>query len=613
MYCVKMEEENPLGIDPDIYWFAISGWMPVCCNKFVDSNDVGIVVKTSGTHPDARVEVKPRQQDLGRYGKDDPTRQGRQPHLVQFPIKHANYWHGVQELCGMIRYVWQCGQTVVFLDNDGGYRATTAAAVVLAAMQGVDSFQWLPTLMYYREVPALFQDFYHYRVDKPDPNWFPRDYQHYVYWCRMAGLEAKMTEHNRLLGLALTPPGTPRGLSFYRERRDRGEAERAAFYTPVHGDVDPLVAADGYITEQADPAPDAVPPQRGTGEVVNLPVESYSHTPPPSPRPPPAGPGPFTPPLPSPRHSPRGGPGPSTPPLHSPRNSPRSMPRLMWSTYDAAAYPTSQHIDHDPDAVFRVRGTGVPTCFGGTSGSLHSDDPCRIDTAKPQRLACFGNTPQVDNLIGVSAPAAPDGWTRRPAAAAVVDTAQQMMDDNVDAPPALPPAKRVVSPPPVVRIAVPVPRPPPRDVATSSTDQMIDDEMSFQDDGCWGAGVPEPEPRGGGARTRASSIRRWRKKKPHAPNFFLHEPEADNGVTPTLHEPEADNGVTSEPDDGIALGGEAPTLRCAPAPGLVEPSRWDANPGIVEIISGADLSDKMRQFLDYCHLDDPNNRDATNK
>ena len=48
MYCVKMEEENPLGIDPDIYWFAISGWMPVCCNKFVDSNDVGIVVKTSG-------------------------------------------------------------------------------------------------------------------------------------------------------------------------------------------------------------------------------------------------------------------------------------------------------------------------------------------------------------------------------------------------------------------------------------------------------------------------------------------------------------------------------------------------------------------------------------
>ena len=211
VYCVKMEEDNPLGIDPDPYWFAITGWMPVCCNAFVDSNDVGIVVKTSGAHPDARYEVKPRQQDLGRYSDEDPTRKGCQPHLVHFPIKHANYWHGVKELCGMIRYFWQCGQMVVFLDNDGGYRATTAAAVVLAAMTGKDSFHWLPTLMYYREVPALFQDFYHYRVHKPDPTWFPRDYQHYVYWCRMVGFEAKMTEHNRLLGLALTPPGTPRG------------------------------------------------------------------------------------------------------------------------------------------------------------------------------------------------------------------------------------------------------------------------------------------------------------------------------------------------------------------------------------------------------------------
>ena len=281
-------------------------------------------------------------------------------------------------------------------------------------------------------------------------------------------------------------------------------------------------------------------------------------------------------------------------------------------------YSTSQHIDPDPDAVYRVRGTGVPTCLGGTSGSLYSDTPCTINTTKPHKLAVFGNAAQVDNLIGVDAPSAlppstavvepvsslplyqqreqeqtgryydhgtlmpaPAGWTRRPAAAAVVDPAQQLVDENV-----------------VVRLA---PRPPARELPASSGDQM-----SFQDAGCWGAvdgvdnlfpPVPEPEPRGDGARTRAPSIRRWRKQKP------------DAGL-PTLHEPEADNGVTSEPDDGVALGGEATTLGFPSAPGPAEPVHWDANPSVMAVISGEEMSDSMRQFLDYCHMDYPNSRDA---
>ena len=131
MFTILVGEDNPLGIERNYYRFGLAGWKAVCNDDFVEDFDVGIVVKTSGTHPDPAREVGPRQQDVGRYSdKQDPSRVGCQPRLVHFPIKHALYYKGVPELCAAIRAVWQVDKMVVFQDNKGGFRATHRIMII---------------------------------------------------------------------------------------------------------------------------------------------------------------------------------------------------------------------------------------------------------------------------------------------------------------------------------------------------------------------------------------------------------------------------------------------------------------------------------------------------
>ena len=115
-YLLKIGEDNPLGIYEGHFWLAIAGWRVPCYNEFIEEWDAGLIVKGSGTHPDPSVEVKPRQQDLGKYTDTSDTTRGRkgcQPWLVQFPIKHAKYWMGIPELAAAMRHTWQSGQNSI--------------------------------------------------------------------------------------------------------------------------------------------------------------------------------------------------------------------------------------------------------------------------------------------------------------------------------------------------------------------------------------------------------------------------------------------------------------------------------------------------------------------
>ena len=52
VFTILVEAGNPLGIDRGHYRFAIAGWKTVCDDDFVEYQDVGVVIKASGTHPD---------------------------------------------------------------------------------------------------------------------------------------------------------------------------------------------------------------------------------------------------------------------------------------------------------------------------------------------------------------------------------------------------------------------------------------------------------------------------------------------------------------------------------------------------------------------------------
>ena len=50
MYRVYMGDDNPMGIDPGSYKYAISGWKAPCCKDFVRDHEIGLIVVLDVQH-----------------------------------------------------------------------------------------------------------------------------------------------------------------------------------------------------------------------------------------------------------------------------------------------------------------------------------------------------------------------------------------------------------------------------------------------------------------------------------------------------------------------------------------------------------------------------------
>ena len=247
--------DNPMGVEERLYHFMYGGFGPATDGAFLEDHEVGLCVKVSGELPGGR--QKPEEAE---YGRDSS---GCQPHVVNWPIKHARFDKGIEDLLGMAREQMEQDRVVYFFCNRGDSRAATAVCVFLGWATGIHPLDWLPTVIADRNVAAWYYKFYEEFHLKKNYQWRPDNFDDWSLMCRFFHQDSSFRLWKELEGLTSSMPGTPRAT----ELRYLNKAEQAAYSTTPPVTEEPLESTYAVVWGhefdklfRPDPAPGFVPP-----------------------------------------------------------------------------------------------------------------------------------------------------------------------------------------------------------------------------------------------------------------------------------------------------------------------------------------------------------------
>ena len=577
VYHFEIAAGNTAAIPAGNYTAILAGWKVGCDADVINEYNVGAIVKASGSNP-REWSQKP---DRNQYAVN--IRTGCQPHILEFPIKHAEFWKGLYELTGVVRNAWELGKTVLFHCNHGQYRAPTALVVFMEIFTGTPKLSWLSTILEQRVVAGFLHETHARNVVQGDMTWSPPIFNDFLLWCRIHYVECSWKYFCKMHHLDVPNTGA---LDPREEDWERRLLAEAADVSPCAPDIGLVPNARGVDNPSRDPAPELQPPFAQSARSLRRgsisPRRPRRRTPPGTP--------------PWPRRTPPGTPPwpPATPFVPGTPPWPPATGLPMWKDRSPPPSPPpggsqqpSSRGEAPYYAVTRAGGSGAPAHFGSMDSDVHL--PCTVQAGKPMRASTF---PGLDTGRGVVNPASPPP-----------------LPESIPRPSLTPPGSPRNTAPPCVKANLPTRR-----------ENKIYDAPSLLDAGAFDVGGSD-----GRLPTMMRVLTPVNNLSEQAPSLLDGDRFVVGGdyqrfvpdinlseQPPSLLDgdrfdvggydqrlPTGDPGLTTL-EEGL---GDAPGEPANRVPPEVAAIRWDENPQIMVHISDGMISDDLRALLRYIHGD----------